>query len=76
MLQNDLVTIYTTILMSKSTVPKSVAGALDGFIQDSVTVEDLKSNILPIMEKFSLRSPDVALPGPSPSAMLVTHSDS
>lgn len=62
-LQNDIVTTYTSVLMSKVAVPKSVYGAFDGFIQRSVTIDDLKLSIVPVMEKFSLRSPDLSLPG-------------
>lgn len=34
-----------------------------GFIKSYVTEEDFRTTVLPVMEKASLRSPEVALPG-------------
>lgn len=48
--------------MSKTPVAADVFAAFDGFIRNSVTAEDL-GNLLPAMEKASLRSPEIALPG-------------
>lgn len=61
--QKQIIQIYTSsVLMSKVPVAKHVSSALDGFIQASVSEEDFKTTILPVMEKSSLRSPEVALP--------------
>lgn len=48
--------------MSKIPIASHVSGALDGFVEHSVTAEDLDA-VLTVMEKASLRSPEVALPG-------------
>ena len=48
--------------MSKAPVAADVSAAFDGFMRNSVTAEDL-GNLLPAMEKSSLRSPEIALPG-------------
>ena len=50
-----------------------------GFIKSYVTEEDFRTTVLPVMEKASLRSPEVALPGTLYlllHAYIYKHSDS
>ncbi|KAI5120166.1 hypothetical protein M0805_008433 [Coniferiporia weirii] len=61
--QKDIIQLYTTsVLLSKAPVPAHVCGSFNGIIKSSVSEDDFKTAILPVMEKSSLRSPEVALP--------------
>ncbi|KAH7091864.1 translational activator GCN1 [Auriculariales sp. MPI-PUGE-AT-0066] len=57
-----IVALYAnSVLMSRTAVPKHASTALDGFIGTLVTSQTFAADILPVMEKAMLRSPEVAL---------------
>ncbi|KZV97501.1 ARM repeat-containing protein [Exidia glandulosa HHB12029] len=57
-----IVALYTTnVLMSRTPVPSHVSAAFSGFIRSQVDQQTLTSDVLPVMEKAMLRSPEVAL---------------
>ncbi|KAG1734519.1 armadillo-type protein [Suillus lakei] len=61
-IKNDILDLYTTcVVMSKNPVPSHSSSALHDFIGTCVTSSDLTANVLPIMEKALLRSPEYSL---------------
>ncbi|KAH8110478.1 ARM repeat-containing protein [Phellopilus nigrolimitatus] len=73
-MQKDILQLYTaSVLMSKALVAAHVFEAFNEFIRSSVSEEDFKSSILPVMEKASLRSPEVALPVMTAFFRVYTH---
>ncbi|KZW00128.1 hypothetical protein EXIGLDRAFT_696727 [Exidia glandulosa HHB12029] len=60
--QAGIVALYTTnVLMSRTPVPSRVYAAFSGFIRAQVDQQTLTTDVLPVMEKAMLRSPEVAL---------------
>lgn len=61
--KDQILAFYTThIVASKTVVPEHSLLALDDFIAEQVTQDDLTSILRPQLEKMLLRSPEVALP--------------
>lgn len=61
--KKEILNFYSTQLVaSKTAVPDHALRALDDFVADQVTEEDLTSTLRPQLQKMLLRSPEVALP--------------
>lgn len=52
------------ILGSRSPVPDHIYAGLKPFFESFVTLDDLKQDVIPILEKTLLRAPEVVLQGP------------
>ncbi|OCH93463.1 ARM repeat-containing protein [Obba rivulosa] len=60
-LKTDILSVYTTIFMSRSAVRPHISTAFRDFVQNFVDENDLQTRILPTMEKALLRSPEISL---------------
>ncbi|KAI0343486.1 ARM repeat-containing protein [Trametopsis cervina] len=60
--KTELLSFYAnTVLMSRVPVKPHITGGLHDFIHTAITEEDLRTVILPTMEKALLRSPEISL---------------